>query len=83
MLVAIAPKDGVAKRLSAKGVRKNDTLLFVIDVKSARTPLAKATGDAVAPVAGLPTVARGRRRQAHHHGSCGRRSADARSCRRC
>ena len=29
----------------------------MIDVKSVRTPLAKATGDAVAPVAGLPTVA--------------------------
>ena len=57
VLVAIAPKDGVAKKVTAKGVRKSDTLLFVIDVKSAHTPLAKATGDAVAPVDGLPTVA--------------------------
>ena len=31
--------------------------LFVIDVKSVRTPLEKATGEAVAPVEGLPTVA--------------------------
>ncbi len=57
LLLAIAPKDGVAKGITAKGVKKNDTLLFVIDVKSVRTPLAKATGEAVAPVAGLPTVA--------------------------
>jgi peptidylprolyl isomerase len=57
VLVAIAPKDGLAKRITAKGVKKNDTLLFVIDVKSVRTPLEKATGEAVAPVDGLPTVA--------------------------
>jgi peptidylprolyl isomerase len=57
VLLAIAPKDGVAKNVNTKGVKKNDTLVFVIDVKSARTPLAKATGDAVAPVDGLPTVA--------------------------
>jgi FKBP-type peptidyl-prolyl cis-trans isomerase len=57
VLVAIAPKDGLAKRMSTKGVKKSDTLLFVIDVKSVRTPLAKATGEAVPPVAGLPTVA--------------------------
>ena len=57
VLVAIAPKDGLAKRLNTKTVKKNDTLLFVIDVKGVRTPLAKATGEAVAPVDGLPTVA--------------------------
>ena len=57
VLVAIAPKDGLAKRLNSKKVKKDDTLLFVIDVKGVRTPLAKATGDAVAPVDGLPTVA--------------------------
>ena len=56
LLVAIAPKDGLAKRLKTSGVKKTDTLLFVIDVKSVRTPLARATGDAVAPVDGLPTV---------------------------
>ena len=42
VLLAIAPKDGVAESIGAKGVKKSDTLLFVIDVKSARTPLAKA-----------------------------------------
>jgi peptidylprolyl isomerase len=57
VLVAIAPEDGLAKRLDPKQVKKSDTLLFVIDVKSVRTPLAKATGEAVPPVDGLPTVA--------------------------
>ena len=41
VLLAIAPKDGLAKRVGIKGVKKTDTLLFVIDVKSARTPLAQ------------------------------------------
>jgi peptidylprolyl isomerase len=57
VVVAIAPKDGLAKRLKSKTVKTTDTLVFVIDPKTVRTPLAKATGDAVAPVAGLPTVA--------------------------
>jgi len=57
VLLAIAPKDGLAKRLKSTSVKKGDTLLFVIDVKSVRTPLERATGEAVAPVAGLPTVA--------------------------
>jgi peptidylprolyl isomerase len=57
VLVGIAPEDGLAKRLSAQQVKKNDSLLFVIDVRSVLKPLKKATGEAVAPVAGLPTVA--------------------------
>jgi peptidylprolyl isomerase len=57
VLLAIAPKDGLAKRLKSTNVKKDDTLLFVIDVKSVRSPLARATGEAVAPVDGLPTVA--------------------------
>src|SRR5439155_21696601 len=61
MLVAIAPKDGVAKRLTSSGtksgVKKSDTLLFVIDVRSVRAPLARASGEPVPPVGGLPTVA--------------------------
>jgi peptidylprolyl isomerase len=56
VLVAIAPKDGLAKKITAKGVKKTDTLLFVIDVRAVRTPLQRATGEAVAPVDGLPTV---------------------------
>ena len=59
VLVAVAPKEGLAARLKTKGVKKNDTLLFVVDTKSVRTPLARATGAPVAPVAGLPTVALG------------------------
>ena len=60
VLIAVAPKEGLAantKKNGAKNVNKNDTLLFVVDVKSVRTPLARATGDAVSPVDGLPTVA--------------------------
>jgi peptidylprolyl isomerase len=57
VLVAIAPKDGLAKRLKSSKVKKDDTLLFVIDVKGVRTPLSRATGEAVPPVDGLPTVA--------------------------
>jgi peptidylprolyl isomerase len=58
VLVAIAPEDGLAKRLKSskvKNVQKDDTLLFVIDAVGTR--ISRATGDAVAPVAGLPTVA--------------------------
>jgi peptidylprolyl isomerase len=56
VLIGIAPKDGLAKNLKSAGVKKNDTILFVFDVKSASTPLTRATGEPVAPVAGLPTV---------------------------
>jgi FKBP-type peptidyl-prolyl cis-trans isomerase len=56
VLIGIAPKDGLAKTLKSAGVKKNDTLLFVLDVKAATSPLTRATGAAVAPVAGLPTV---------------------------
>ena len=59
VLVAIAPKEGLASRLKAKGVKKNDTLLVVVDTKSVHTPLARATGAPAAPVTGLPTVALG------------------------
>jgi peptidylprolyl isomerase len=57
-LVAIAPSEGVAEQLAQSGAaaKKGDTLLFVVDVTGVRTPLEKATGEAVAPVAGLPTV---------------------------
>jgi peptidylprolyl isomerase len=58
VIVALAPKDGYAKRVaqSVKTVKKSDTLLFLVDVKGIRHPLARATGDPVAPVDGLPTV---------------------------
>lgn len=56
VLVGIAAKDGLAKRLNAKGVKGSDTLLFVVDVKAVRTPLTRASGDPVPPVAGQPAV---------------------------
>ncbi len=56
VLLAIAGKDGLAKKLNSKKVKKDDTLLFVIDVKSTSVPLTRATGEAVPPVDGLPTV---------------------------
>jgi peptidylprolyl isomerase len=56
VLLAVAPKDGLAKKLKTSGVKKSDTILFVVDVKGASVPLTRASGDPVAPVAGLPTV---------------------------
>jgi peptidylprolyl isomerase len=59
VVIAIAPKEGFAKSASsnpASPVKKNDTLLFVVDLASASTPLTRATGAPVAPVEGLPTV---------------------------
>ena len=55
VLVAIAPKDGLAKAASGSDptIQKDDTLLFLFDV---RQSLKRATGDAVAPVAALPKV---------------------------
>lgn len=56
-LVAVAPKD-YAKKLqgAVKGVKANDTLLFLVTPTGVRHPLARATGTAVTPAAGLPTV---------------------------
>jgi FKBP-type peptidyl-prolyl cis-trans isomerase len=54
VLLAVAPKDGVAAKLAAAKVKKNDTLLFVIDARETRAT--RASGEAVAPVDGLPTV---------------------------
>ncbi len=56
VLVAVAPKDGLTKQGASAGLKKNDTVLFVVDVKDVTTPLTRATGTAVVPAAGLPTV---------------------------
>jgi FKBP-type peptidyl-prolyl cis-trans isomerase len=56
VLIAIAPKDGLARAASGAGIKKNDTLLFLFDIRESTVPLERATGEAVAPVAGLPTV---------------------------
>ena len=63
VVLAVAPKDGLASKLSSAGVKKNDTLVFVFDLKGVSTPLSRATGDAVAPAAGLPTVKLGAKGQ--------------------
>lgn len=56
VVVAIAPKDGLNAAGATSGVKKSDTLVFVFDVKDVTTPLTRATGTKVPPVAGLPTV---------------------------
>jgi peptidylprolyl isomerase len=56
VLVAAAPKEGLTAGQQIPGVKKQDTLLFVVDVKSLRTPLQRATGAPVAPVPGFPSV---------------------------
>jgi peptidylprolyl isomerase len=57
LLVAIPPVDafGAAGNTQA-GFGPKDTVLFYIEVVSASTPLATATGVAVPPKAGLPTA---------------------------
>jgi peptidylprolyl isomerase len=57
VLVAVAPKDGIAKGGASVGLKKSDTVLFVVDVKDVTTPLTRATGTPVIPGDGnLPTV---------------------------
>ena len=55
VLVAVAPKDGLAKAASASAtnIEQDDTLLFLFDI---RESLTRARGTKVAPVDGLPTV---------------------------
>lgn len=57
LLLAIPPADafGTAGNTEA-GFAPTDTVLFLIDLVSASTPLATATGTVVPPKAGLPTV---------------------------
>ncbi|MFN8026566.1 MAG: FKBP-type peptidyl-prolyl cis-trans isomerase [Acidimicrobiia bacterium] len=57
-LVAVAPKDYAKKLQGAiKSVKGTDTLLFLMTPTGVRHPLARATGTAVTPTDGLPTVA--------------------------
>lgn len=56
VLVGVPPKDAFGKDGNSQlGVRANDTLLFVLDLRQVLRE--KATGTSVAPKAGLPTVA--------------------------
>lgn len=55
VLVGVAPSDGLGEDPS-QGVLESDTLLFFAEVLDVRIPLARAEGEALPPVAGLPTV---------------------------
>jgi FKBP-type peptidyl-prolyl cis-trans isomerase len=58
VLVAIPPADAYGTQgMQSAGIGPTDTILVVLDVKAAKTVLPRATGAAVAPKAGLPTVA--------------------------
>jgi len=61
VLVAVAPKEGLASSGQVPDLKKSDTLLFVVEVTGASKPLARAEGDAVPPVAGLPTATLGKK----------------------
>lgn len=57
ILFAIPPVDAFgAAGQTAAGIGATDNLVVVADILSVGTPLAKAEGTAVAPVAGQPTV---------------------------
>jgi peptidylprolyl isomerase len=57
LLVAIPPVDAFGAEGNAQaGFGPTDTVIFFIDLVSASTPLKVATGAAVPPKAGLPTV---------------------------
>lgn len=56
LLVAIPPADAFGAQGNPPTIGPADTIVFLIDVVSATTPLKTATGAAVAPKAGLPTV---------------------------
>jgi len=57
VLLAVPPKDGYGTQgVPAAGIGPTDTLIFVIDVKSANKVLTRAEGTKVEPKPGLPTV---------------------------
>ena len=57
MLLAVPPKDAFGTTGNSQlGVQATDTLLFVLDLKTATTPIAKPAGAAMTPKKGLPTV---------------------------
>ena len=57
LLVAIPPVDAFGAQGNAQaGFGPTDSVIFLIDLVSASTPPTTATGTAVAPKAGLPTV---------------------------
>jgi peptidylprolyl isomerase len=57
LLLAVPPQDAYGLRgRPAAGIGPTDTLVIVVDVKAAKNVLTRATGKAVPPKAGLPTV---------------------------
>lgn len=57
VLVALPPQEAFGEEGNAElGIEGNETVLFLIDILSAITPLPEASGTAVEPVAGLPTA---------------------------
>ncbi|MGV8845429.1 FKBP-type peptidyl-prolyl cis-trans isomerase [Tessaracoccus sp.] len=54
VLIAVPSEDGYATGNPSAGIEVGDTILFVVDIISANFD--EATGEAVAPAAGLPTV---------------------------
>jgi peptidylprolyl isomerase len=57
LMLAIPPADAFGAQGNAQaGVGPTDTVVFLIDLVSASTPLKTATGAAVPPKAGLPTA---------------------------
>ncbi len=59
VVIGISPDDGFGPMggIEEASVAATDSVVFVVDVKDARSPLARAQGTPVAPVAGQPTVA--------------------------
>ena len=55
VLVGIPPTDGLGADPS-QGVTETDSLLLYAEIHEVRTPLARAEGEPVEPVDGLPTV---------------------------
>ena len=58
VLVGISPADGFKSQggNTDLGIKADDSMVMLMDIKSAHTPLPHAEGTAVAPKAGLPTV---------------------------
>ena len=58
VVVAISPEDGYGLQGGDpdNDLKADDTLVFVADITEIRHPLGRAKGEAVTPVAGLPTV---------------------------
>lgn len=60
VLVAVPPSDGFGSQGNSQlGIGANDSMLFVMDLAGAHTPLPHAEGAPVTPKPGLPTVSSG------------------------